>query len=291
MAKGMTALGFGPVLGWIVLQSFWSSPRRRWFKVLGSFVLALCGMAALYYIAVQRSSVPDFFDIYFQRQWSRRFAYDWDWGRVFGSSFWIALQRDTGHLAILGLLSLPGLRRRWDSVAVPFVTLGTFVLMYAPTNRFGANYNITLLPWIAWLIASGVSQLCRWDAATWMKWTGRFAVVAVLIVQYLPIPTHGASPPAELEAIQRLKKAGRVNRLVMDLTPNPVDFTITDTYFWYSDLPTRFLEKADAVPVPQEGDALVVYGPLSARERELKEKGWCPFNSVQGRVVWLALCP
>lgn len=291
MSKGLTVLGFGPAIAWVAIAAFRGSEVRKWLKILALYFAACAIVLGAYYLAVRRSTVPDFFQIYFSRQWSSRFSQDWDWARLVIPSYWKALYHDTGAILLASFVGLfyPKVRR---TLVLPLLLFSTFVLMYAPTNRYGSNYWITVLPWVAWLAAAGICAVWgKWNTAGVVKWTSRFALFAVILIQYIPVRTHGARPPQELETIALLKKAGRAEKILVDLAPHSVDFTVTDNFFWYGDLPTGYLEKDQAIPRPKAGEVLVLYNGGEARAQEARRAGWFFFHTIEGRPIWLHTSP
>ncbi len=289
MSKGMTALGFLPAVAWTTFSHFSFSDLRKGLQIIFTYIVGAAVVLGLYYLAVKQSSVPEFFEIYFARQWTGRFSRDWDWMRVFVPSFWMALYHDAGALIFASFAGMffPAVRR---SLVLPGILFLTFVLMYAPTNRYGSNYWITVLPWVAWLAGAGLSALLKVPVGPVVKWTARFALLAVVVIQYIPVRTHGAMPSQEFKTLEHLKKSGQAKSLVIDFGSDAVDFTVTDNYFWYADLPISFLEKSAPVPKPEPGKTLLLYRPTPTRAQAIRRAGWCPHSIAEGRDIWTSDC-
>ncbi len=296
MTKGMTVLGFFPAVAFVVLSQRNSGvepySRDAWelrIRSIAALLVGLVGVLALYDLAIQKSQAPNFLEIYFRRQWTGRFAHSWDWWNVLRAPFWKALLQDSLYTLPLALGAWPDRGKRF-SYWVPWILLLTFACMYAPAGRYSLNYWVTVLPWVAWLVSAGVFARLAWSPLAAAKWTGRFAIAAVVIIQYLPVRTHGSPLAGELVEIERLRQNGRAARVLVDFHPHPVDFTFKDSYAWNTDLPTSHLESQQPVPAATAGTVLVPIHPSTARDTELRANGWCLLGQFGWRLLWTA-CP
>ena len=132
--------------------------------------------------------------------------------------------RDSYFLPFLTLgIFLPGRQRR--HLLLPAVLFATFVLMYAPAGRVGGQYELMLLPWLAWLTAEGGFARLPIQPASWFARSAAVALLAVCLVQYFPVRTHGVEPPPETFEILRLIKEQGIRRMVHDMSPSsPSDY-------------------------------------------------------------------
>lgn len=288
MYKGLTALGFVPAIFLLIPLNF---KRERLLPILGclaSFIIGCSMVLLIYFIAVRNSSVPEFFEIYWQRQWINRFSRTLNWTHIFSYLFWIKLWQDTNYLAPLCLLAVFKFGKS-SRIIVPWVLLSSFVAMYATNDRIGVNYWITVLPWLAWIIADSIASALSWNPENWVRWTGGISVIIIMLVQYVPVRVHGV-PSADLGSIAKLKKEKRIDRLVVDLAPEPIDFTVTDYYSWYSNLPISFLDRTSRVETPEQGVLHILYKNSSIRITEIKKAGWCLYETYNNLSLWIG-CP
>jgi 4-amino-4-deoxy-L-arabinose transferase-like glycosyltransferase len=296
MTKGMTVLGFLPAVAFVCLSERNPSVKRlsreAWelrIRSIAALLVGLVGVLALYDLAIQRSNAPDFLEVYFRRQWAGRFSQLWDWWGLFRAPFWTSLWRDSYYTLPLALLAWP--KRNAPTCAwVPWILLLTFICMYAPAGRYSVNYWVTVLPWVAWLVSTGALARLPWNPTSAVKASGRLAIAAVVLIQYIPVRTHGSPLAGELVEIERLKKDGRVARVWVDFHPHPVDFTYKDSYAWNTDLPTDHVEREQPVPSASANSVLVPIHPSAGRDAQLRKAGWCPLGQYGWRFLW-ASCP
>ncbi len=271
MQKGMVNLGFGPAFAWV-----WFREARRDFSVsLKTLVWFFSGMffiLGLYYLTVRFSSVPNFFEIYWASQSKQRFGTRWDWQRLVGLKYWSLLLKDSHFLLPLIFFSLFRLKKL--SVQIPLILLVTFSILYACANLNGGQYWITILPWVAWLIAENL--LVRIPIPHRMLVTGtRYLSIALLfLVQYTPLRVHGAKPPEEIETLRTRKLAIQAKGLYIDNYPLPSNFGDAGVYVWYVDLEAVYPPLQD-VPPAERRTLYLLLNSEKARIETLKNQGWC----------------
>jgi 4-amino-4-deoxy-L-arabinose transferase-like glycosyltransferase len=290
--KGLTVLGFGPGLAYLALaHSFKRDPINRMRNpqqaiTQAGVVLAFWfGVMAIYSYAVSKSSVPDFLSIYFDRQWSGRFAQQSSFGGLVGGRFWWIFLKCTHFLLPLVfwplLKGLGGVR-----VKLPFVLLVSFTIMFSTSGVFeksgpnGSQYLLYLLPWVAWLIGQGVAETFEFPHDLLMYVTQRFAIVAVLVIQYLPLSTHKSEPPEMRKAATKLYKEG-YRRLYVDVSagnPAYVDFVGYSQYPWYTRLDVLYPAKSTVDGPPDTETLYYLVGRGQKRDQKrlmLEASGWC----------------
>lgn len=293
--KGMLALGFLPALATCLGLALHRRPAA-WRGLLARasvLVLAFAVVLGGYVLAVRSSSVPHFFDIYWSRQFTHRFAQLFSLGRLFETRFWPSLLKETYYAAPLVLLSLRGLARKESAIPLflPLSLLVTFGLMYIGADRIGGQYWLTVMPWVAWLIALGLEPWTR-KADRLVLPSAALAVAGVLVVQYVPFEAHGMKPGWDERSVRQLSDKAGVKRLWMDEGTRYLDFIMSCRYAWYGRVTTAYVAKHDPVPSPDTGSAYLLYwsDTPEARRRELQKKGWCllrEFPGEWGRSLWI----
>lgn len=285
--KGLTVLGFLPGVAVVyILCALRDGDLRRALNGAGFLALGAALVLGTYQLALSFTNVPDFLSHYYRKQWTERFRVFWDWRRILSSRIWLAFLSDTSRLAPFALLGL------WYGRAKPIVwaaatVIVTFILMYAPTDRVGAQYQVPYLPWFALLIAQ--VPLIRWlvrSPMRWMKVTSVLAMLTLFLFQYVPMRTHGREP-AGVSLIRRLVHDGKVQKMVIDFAPRNFDFTYKDHFYWYADVPFEHTAGNDSPALAKKGVGLVLMFPSDQRRVQLKETGWCPVEDFGDRAVWL----
>jgi 4-amino-4-deoxy-L-arabinose transferase-like glycosyltransferase len=291
MSKGLTALAFGPVAAAICLEHI-RNPRGRFpFKYKASLIAAsLVGTAVvlgLYFWKLSHSSVPDFFVLYWQKQMSARFSKSWNLSGVFSGDFWFVLLKHTHFLAPLALVPLLSSREK-KSVWLPSVFFVSFVLIYAPAARIGAQYLVMLLPPIAWLLALTAETLLpkKWTPSKLVFASQSLAIGAVLLLQYGAIRTHSRMPPPEAEAIKKYfaDKNDTSKVLLLEFYHNfeKPGFMNASPISWYGDVRVEYSEKDSTAPLK-----LIRYPSRAQKNRALaKAKTWCALQSFDASVLF-----
>lgn len=286
--KGLTALGFLPALALIALASLArgrpalpSSLRPAALWILGLLLVVLP-----YLLLLRQSRVPDFLERYWAFQMTNRFAVTWSWGGLFSYEFWRIFLRDTYYLAWLALPAAVTVWRR-PELRLPVTLLATFILMFAPAGRIGGQYWLMTMPWTAWLIGQTLSDWLPFASRRLVRPSAAIAVAAVLVIQYLPFPTHKWQPGGEMEELKRLKAERGLHAIVMDLTPHARHYLNASPFFWYADL--RVIYQEDEAPVPKPSSGLVFRSDHLSPRRipELTDAGWCRHRDYGGAALWL----
>ena len=215
MTKGLLCLGFLPIACGLVLVALhvkgvsfsfskkdlgplWEFFKTR-FQVLLLVKLSFFAVFAFYVWAVLQSQVPEFFEIYWTRQMTSRFGRIWSWGQTFGMNFWSVLLKSAFYFPLLVPLFFVKSRRK-PLYFIPLLSLATFVAMFAPAFRVGGQYNLFLMPSLAWMLALGVDEfldsqkyriggffdLRNLRAESLQKGSQFLALSLVVIIQYLP---------------------------------------------------------------------------------------------------------
>jgi hypothetical protein len=172
---------------------------------------------------------------------------------------------------------------------LPWLLLLGFSVLYAPADRVGVQYWVLLLPWIAWAFAGVLFRGQSWNPRLPLLVSAVFALSVLFLAQFLPVRTHGPEDLA-LSLLQRKIREGRVNRVVLDLRPGEMDFTLKDKYVWYTDTDVEMVFAGSPIPSSKPETAYVVYYPSEERKNELLQKGWCWKELVSSRAVFLN-CP
>ena len=299
MTKGLTVLGFGPAMAYLIVSRIKEAPRRIFFSAF-LCVLTAFMVTALYVGAVSQSDVPQFLPTYFDRQWSGRFALNSDWkllGRLF---YYKELARETHYLIVIVPVILLLKRRSLpyrDSWLLPLVLLTSFVLMYFPAARVGHQYWIMLLPWAAWIIAVGLDRLLPKMLSEKRLRYSTFAVSVVLAVllQYLPFHRYKSRAPdlaseiatAAAREDRGLKRIRLVERVEKDA------FIRTSLWAWYAGLPVSYVVWGEGLSRAEKlvpGDVLVLEQIRDESRAEIHKKasqqGWCLGGEKNESAYW-----
>ncbi len=288
MTKGVVVAGFGPAIAWIAWLALRDAKNRLETAERFTFFLSSAALSFAAYCVLLHLNVPGVIGAYWANQWTHRFSKVFDWGRVISWRFWGSLLRDSHYLLLVPLACLFWKRPRgvhW----VPWICLASFALLYAPVDRVGVQYWVLLLPWVAWAFADAVSPWAPCRPETAMKFTGALSLVLVCVLQLAPIRVHGHLDP-ELPHLQARVASGEIDQVILDMTPEALDFTRKDHYYWYADRPVATVEYKDPVPVAKPGGLYILHSPRADRLAALRRAGWCPDAFFPHRVLLLP-CP
>lgn len=282
--KGITIVGFGPAYLWLAL---WGLYRNRHSKQLylnwGLFLGVAAAPILLYYFAVRASDFPDFFEAYWQRQVTLRFSQVTSFWNIFRWDFWLGVWKYTNFLLPLAFLTVRRLKSRPEFVAAWLIP-STFLLQVAAAGLTPGQYLIMALPWIAWLISETLNEWLVFPAKRFMKISAVVALVALFIIQYIPISTHGARPKPEYFSLARLSDAGEVKHLYLDFQTSLPKFIIASSFAWYGKVDITYPTET---PKAEASWAYFLSGGDPLRPKELVANGWCHHFSGEIGQVYL----
>lgn len=284
MQKAMVNFGFGPAFAYLFLKDMRKDFKQS-IQSLGIFVCGLFLVLGLYFLLIKTSTVPNFFELYWASQSKQRFGNRWDWHRLWGAKYWWQLLRDTHFMLPLALLALPNIKKM--TVQLPFILFTTFTIMYACANLNGGQYWITILPWLAWLIAENLLTKIPLDSTHLVPITQTLAITLLFLVQYTPFRVHGVKPPVEVESISTLKEKTKATQLIVDNYPFKSNFGDAGVYVWYNDLPARYPE-LDTIPTASQDSIYLLLQADESRKSALKSQGWCLTHSFEKTSLWLS---
>lgn len=287
MQKGMVNLGFGPAFAFVFFRQA-KVDFRQSLKTVLIFFLSFFSVLLLYFILIKTSHVPEFFDLYWKSQSKQRFGSRWDWSRLWGTKYWGLLLKDTHYFLPLALLAL--FRVKNFTVLLPLILLTTFTVLYASANLNGGQYWITILPWLAWLIAENLLARIPVDTKKLIPISRNLAIALLFVVQYIPLRIHGAKPPDEVAVLDTLKKSHQATELIIDNYPYPSNFGDAGVYVWYNDLPAVY-PKPEEVSLARTQSLYLLLNPAPERKAALKTQGWCLAQEFQKSSVWEACLP
>lgn len=300
LTKGLTVLGFGPAMAYVVLTRVRARPRPLLVSTLVCLLVFVSGLG-LYAWALSKSPVPDFLATYFQRQWSGRFAIASDWQRLLNWHFYKELARETHYLLVLVPIALVWRRRRMPEGLVsrlPVVLLVSFILMYVPADRVGHQYWIMLLPWAAWWLALALDALLppSWTELRLRRVTLGVAVSLVVLLQVTAFQVYKARvPPLALEIQAAWRNKPGLHTVWIEARDQRDPFLRTSLWAWYTGLSVSYVSldelRSGARSIPK-GDVFVsetlAPGPeRTARVDELKQQGLCLGDSSKHAVYWV----
>jgi hypothetical protein len=223
---------------------------------------------------------------------SGRFEKSWAWSGVFRARFWGQLLSDSYFLLPFALAAfLPGRSRR--HLWLPSILFVTFVLMYAPADRIGNQYQLMFLPWLAWLIAEGVLRRIPVSAVKLVEFSALTALLAVAVIQYIPMRTHKVEPPAETEELRRLARESGVRQIIFDMSPERPNFIWSSPFVWYADLVVDYTAPGGAIAAPDPRKVYVLVRTSrtpAERAVHLRRAGWCEEASFPNSTIWVG-CP
>lgn len=298
MTKGLTALAFLPIAAAVsagVGMGSWSNLEdrklfgRNFLRAGALFVGALVFILGIYYWGVTQSRVPDFLDIYWFRQMTSRFSGMWSWSELLGSRFWTALLRDSYYLIVLIPFFIAKSRAR-RSYVMSVICFVSFFMMYAPAKRVGGQYNLMLLPSLAWALALGFDEFLakNVEAMSLQKWTGRLAVALVLVIQYLPFATHYRPVPAPTAMIRRyFELSPALPRSLLIHAVEGVAFSSSAPLAWYADVTVCY----DSSALADKNASSLLLNLYPAPQPEvlsLDSKRWCVLKTDESRAIYEA---
>ncbi len=279
MYKGLTVVGFLPVF--LVPLVF---IRRSAIEKLSCSLIFVVGfiLPLLAYLGiVLNSSVPDFFDIYWEHQMTNRFAKAWSFLGLLDPPFWKELLFDSyGFLLILPAAF--GLAIRKKQYLIPLAFFTSFLVMYAVTYRKGTQYWLMLLPWIALFGADLILSKIPWAVSSAKKASVTLAIAIVFVAQWLPVRVHGLKAPEERDALQKY-------------SDSPVMVLITDQYemnflgasriAWYTEREIEYIKSPRTFIPTKTGRRLFYYLDTLGTE-ELSVQGFCFKKKFSKSELW-----
>ncbi len=283
MQKAMVNAGFGPAFAFLFLSQAKVDFKQSIKSVL-VFIAGLLAVLAVYFILIKTSTVPNFFEIYWASQSKQRFGNRWDWHRLWGAKYWWQLLKDTHFMAPLALLCLPNLKK--PSVQLPLILIATFSTMYACANLNGGQYWITILPWLAWLIAENLLVNIPVDCTKLLPVSKNLAIALLFLVQYTPFRVHGVKPPVEVEAITAIKNKTNAKFLIVDNYPLKSNFGDAGVYVWYNDLTAKY-PSVEEIPRAELDSIYLLLNSDENRKNTLTRNGWCAIKKFEKTSVWL----
>ncbi len=286
--KGLTVLGFAPIFAYLSLRPTWVRRRLQGFDYF-SALLCVFGMAVIvgiYVFTIRQSSVPNFLEIYWERQVTSRFGKSPTLLGFFNWRFLWQLLKDTHFLLPLGFFAF---RTRGQGAALALVSLLSFYALYSPTQRIGGQYWLMTLPWVAWLVALGLEQLLnqfRLSAQTLRKFTLRASLLLVVLIQYGPFPTHSRKPPGQIPAIEDLKKTMQVKSLVMGLPAQEANFVSSASFAWYADLRVSYNLDGEDLSVATPEKLYLNFDKNLRSDADFTLRGWCLDRRYEETSLW-----
>ncbi len=275
LQKGLTALGFGPVALALLVLTLSLTHQRRQTLALTTVTLGLTALTlTAYAAAIKSSSLPNFLEIYWSRQVDQRFAKSWDWSLLVSGQFWSSLSKDSLGLVWIVPLALFGLRKRTHSIILPLVLFASFLLMYAPAGRNGSQYSVMLLPPLALLLAAGLDAgLMRLRPRLQItversrQVTQALSLTAVLLLQYLPYPTHHPRKAPEVEILLQLSRDSGLKAVTLVRGDPAPDFLLAASFAWYADMKVKYLSQTTDWPSFKPASVDTAYLVLGAKNR------------------------
>ncbi len=262
LCKGMGACLFLPA----ILLSF---PKIR---TAFTFSLALVVLSLTYFVAIRASSAPDFLSLYYHRQFTLRLGHSFNPWALVSIEFWKRLFHHTHGLIVF----IPSALMRYHNDRfhrVLFALLLTSLILIAGNELYPPHHFILILPWIACFLSRLVPRKVNIDR--WMQITAALSVVALFILQYLPIKTHGAGPLDVHSALLKLKEEKKIDSLIFDSPPIPSSFLAAAPYVWYGDV------RIVSTPSPS-----TAYYLSHAHKKDLKLDGWKFIGDFKEGSLW-----
>lgn len=291
MVKALSVLGFLPAFAVVWLLGLKKRGLRSCGKALGLLIAGLAVMLGIYYLGILNSKVPDFLTIYWSRQMTTRFQRIFSVSNIFVGEFWAGLMKSTYWLFPLVILAF---RRPWrrPGLLIPASLTLTYIIMYSGNLRFGNQYFIPIWMGSAWLIAEAVAGKIPFPLKKVTFATQTLAVVAVLVLQYIPFQAHGMPPRQAEQSLIELHKTRGIREIWLDGTPSGVDFINSSRFAWWGDVTVEYLNHNEPVPAPSASRAYVLFWPQAwdLRSESLKRAGWCLYKKHPVQSVWLE-CP
>ena len=161
MYKGMTVLGFLPVLAFLQLSALFRAPKAGRPRLAGLGIVAvLCFLVPLAasFVAVRRSRCSGVFPGLLVVPASPTvLALAGVFPGSFAKDYWQNLLKYSYYLTPLALLPL-GRITSGSRIQLPAILLATFIVMFAGARLNGGQYLLMVLPWLAWLISEGIAD-------------------------------------------------------------------------------------------------------------------------------------
>lgn len=291
LMKGLTVLGYFPVLILLWGSHLFKQNAGFLFKGLALFFSGIFLPVSLYLFSLKHSSTPEFLEIYWGHQVTNRFAKIASFKNLFSSHFWKPLLEDTNYYSILLLLTIPKIFKNKSFQLLGGIALG-FVLLYAPNKCSGAHYFIPIIPVLALGVALFFEPYCKFDVFKYAKVWSVVCILAVFILQYIPVRTHGMRPYEGEEYLFSLHTKKNVHTLWIDGTPFYTDFINSSRYTWWGHVKVLYVKNGEPVPQASQGFAYLLFwkDAYPIRKQSLLEKGWCLIKHFNERSVWLP-CP
>ncbi len=294
MQKGLTALGFGLPLFLSVLRHFKLRGALRTALSLFCFFLVFLAVMGFYIHSIQTSADPEFLNRYWARQFTNRFSQQASFLNILDLNFWYSLLKSTHFIAIASVYFIfknivflgP---RRWNAdFLIPGSFFLSFVLLYAPAQRHGAQYWIMLMPWLAWMSAIEISKWVLFQVSTIVRFSTFLSLSLVCLVQYGPFRTHKSLENESTPIVRNFSDRGLIREQIIDDVSENLTFITTSKYAWYGNTKI-LLQNRENPPFekPHLQRALVMRNPSNERIAAVKKQGWCLYQNFVLETLFL----
>ncbi len=288
LSKGMAVVGFIPVI--VLWAAYWQIKDKNipWFRTL-FFVTGIMTIALPFYIALKNSDLPNYFSLYWERQYTGRFAQAWNLNNLFSWSYWETLFRHTQGLI---LIACPALYFSWKQpqrFLIPTILVWTHIVLFAATARLGDQYILPLQPCLAWITALLVSKWIPVSGDSLMLWSWRLALMAIVVVQYTPIPVRKSQRPDGIHRLETiLERDPRPHHIISWSDHTKLNFPYHAGYVWTLHKPvSEYIPNNANPPQATQGYVLLALSPLSENDHLARSAGWCRVDESPTQSIWL----
>ncbi|MBY0369491.1 glycosyltransferase family 39 protein [bacterium] len=287
LTKGFAAAGFAApvVFLWILDLSARPTDWKRSLANAGTALLSAGAVFGAYALAIHFSSAPDFLQLYWDRQMTNRLAPAWQIGGLIHWRGWGAMGKDTYQLCWL----MPLIFTRWKQAKrcwLPVVLFLSYSFLYASSQLMGTQYWLTVLPWTAWMIADGVFSRLPVSPRRLAIVTGSLSLLAIFLVQYIPVNTRRLQPPQIVPLVQAAAANAPERSPILEVPPHELNFLGASRLAWYTGLRIRYAHNLQELSPETRAETLYLFSHAEAAKL-IKSRGYCPEATREGETLWI----
>jgi 4-amino-4-deoxy-L-arabinose transferase-like glycosyltransferase len=285
MSKGLAIIPYFPAIGFLFAYYFFYKKNYK-FSLLGFSLFALASVVTLasYYFVVKNSTNPEFFDIYWSRQYTNRFGREWTLRGLLDPFYWGKLFKESNFLFPLAFVAAYTYRKN-VAILLAFIIFAANTVSTASVALWGGQYWVPMMPWLAFLIAAILSKYVSSEERI-VKFSFIFAIVAILLLQYIPYRVHPVDRHPHERVALYLSQKFNIKNAYMEQLSSGEKYILGARLAWYGHMKDiQYWLKGEA-PKADKNSLVFVVNSTPEISSQLKKAHWCLFDN--STTIWVS---